>query len=201
LWGVGALFAGTSYQAFSYEIKCAGREYCTWTSWWEVFYLMLTVESVDAMMMAEAYCCTVGKWRRALSIYGLVNAVLYVIVVLVGAFVPIKFLVSFELLILFTAPTILIFCILNGWRYYKRKDAMDLALLVAWIGLGITIGAYYLYLELGIARELWAQGIWFSENDVLHVGLIIWMIYIALVVADRVEDALADRLEREAGSR
>jgi hypothetical protein len=120
---------------------------------------------------------------------------------MVGAFVPIKFLVSFELLVLFTAPTILIFFILNGWRYYEQKGGMDLALLTGWIGLGITMGAYYLYLELGIAQELWARGIWFSENDVLHVGLIIWMIYIALVVANRVGDASADRLEREPKSR
>jgi hypothetical protein len=79
--------------------------------------------------------------------------------------------------------------VLNGWRYYKLKDPMDLALLGTWLGLGITLGAYFLYLVLDVTHELWAQGIWFSENDVLHIGLISWMMHIALVVAKRVEDA------------
>ena len=191
LWGAGALFAGTSYEGFSYEIKCAGRAYCGWTSWWEVIYLMLSVASVDAMMLAQAYSCAVGKQRRAMSIYALVNIVGYVIITLIGAFVPVKFLISFELLILVAAPNILIFFILNGWRYYKLRDRMDLALLGTWIGLAVTIGVYFLYLVLGITQTLWAQGIWFSENDVLHIGLIVWMIYIALVVSKQVKDAPA----------
>jgi hypothetical protein len=191
LWGLGALFAGTSYQAFSYEIKCAGREFCAWTSWWEVIYLVLSVASVDAMMVADAYSCTVGKWRQVMSFYALMNAALYMGVVLVGALVPVKFLISFELLLLVAAPNILILFVLNGRRYYKLKDPMDLALLGTWLGLGITLGAYFLYLVLEVTPELWAQGVWFSENDVLHIGLILWMIYIALVVARRVVDAPA----------
>jgi len=189
LWGLGALFAGTSYQAFSYEIKCVGREFCAWTSWWEVLYLMLSVASVDAMMVAEAYSCTVGKWRKVMSCYALGHAALYILVVLVGALVPIKFLISFELLLFVAAPNILILFVLNGWRYYKLKDPMDLALLGTWLWLGVTLGAYFLYLILDVTHGLWARGVWFSENDVLHIGLILWMIYIALVVAKRVVDA------------
>ena len=66
---------------------------------------------------------------------------------------------------------------------------MDLALLGAWAWLVLTLGAYFLYLMLGITPTLWARGVWFSENDVLHIGLIVWMIYLALVVAPRVRDA------------
>jgi len=189
LWGLGALFAGTSYQAFSYEIKCAGQEVCAWTSWWEVIYLMLSVASVDAMVMAEAYSCAVGQWRKRMSLYALAHAALYSVIVLVGAFVSIKFLISFELLLLVAAPNILVLLALNGWRYYKLKDPMDLALLGTWLWLGITLGAYFVYLVLDISQALWTQSVWFSENDVLHIGLILWMIYLGRVVANRVVDA------------
>jgi hypothetical protein len=189
LWGVGALCAGTSYQAFSYEIKCVGREVCAWTSWWEVIYLILSAASVDAMVGAVACSCAVGKWRQVLSLYALLNAALYTVVVLVGALIPVKFLISFELLILVAAPNILILFVLNGWRYYKHKNPMDLALLGAWLWLGLTLGAYFVYLVLDVTPNLWARGVWFSENDVLHIGLILWMLYIALVLAKRVVDA------------
>jgi len=191
LWGLGALFAGTSYQAFSYEIKCAGREVCAWTSWWEVIYLMLSAGSVDAMMVAEAYSCAVGRWRTIMAAYAVGHAALYSLIVLAGALVPVKFLISFELLLVVAAPNILILFGLNARRYYRFRDAMDLALVGAWLGLGAVLGAYFLYYVLGITHELWARGIWFSENDVLHTGLILWMSYLAGVVARRVVDAPA----------
>ena len=194
LWGLGALSAGTSYQAFSYEIKCAGREVCAWTSWWEVIYLMLSVASVDAMMAAGAYCCIEGKWRKGMPLYALAHVALYSVIVLVGALVPIKLLISFELLLVVAAPNILLLLGLNGWRYYKLKDPMDLALLGTWLWLGVTLCVYFIYLVLDVSQALWAQGVWFSENDVLHIGLILWMIYVGLVVAKRVVDSPATTL-------
>ncbi|MCJ7551873.1 MAG: hypothetical protein MUQ30_19560 [Anaerolineae bacterium] len=188
LWGAGALVAGTSYQALGYELKCAGRTLCTWTSWWEVVYLILSVASIDAMMLAVAYACTAGRWRKALTIYAILNAALYTGTVLIGALIPVKFLVSFELLIVVAVPSILAFLIINGWRYAGRKDAMDLVLLGTWIGLALVLGLYFLYAVTGLTQTLWARGLWFSDNDVLHIGLIIWMIYIDRVVARRITD-------------
>lgn len=192
LWGMGAFFAGTSYEAFSYQIKCAGREACAWTSWWEICYLVLSAASIDAMVVAQAYACVQGKWRKIMIGYAIVNIALYGIAVLIGMLVPVQFLLSFELLLIFSVPSILMFIILNGWRYIKLKDDMDLALLGAWTWLTVVIGAYFLYYLSDLTQRLWAQGKWFSENDVLHIGLILWMFYLAFVVAQRVKDASLD---------
>ena len=40
-WGLGTLSAGFSYQGLGYELKCAGNEYCMFTSFPELFYLLL----------------------------------------------------------------------------------------------------------------------------------------------------------------
>jgi hypothetical protein len=188
LWGSGALFAGTSYQAFSYEIKCVGRAVCSWTSWWEIIYLLFSAASIDAMLISGAYSGCQGKCRKTLLAYAIFNITLYTILVIIGALSLNKFLITFELLLIVTAPTILFLFIFNGWRYIKYGDRMDLALLVTWLWLGVIIGAYFIYLLLGITEYLWARGIWFSENDVLHIGLISWMIYIAVIVAKRITD-------------
>jgi len=188
LWGLGALFAGTSYQIFSYEIKCSGREYCLWTSWWEIVYLILSVGSVVAMMIAQSYSCITEKWRAPISIYAFLIMVSYIIIVLIGSSIPVKFMISFELMVLFLVPNILFFFFLNSWRYIKYKNRLDLVLLVIWISLGIVVGIYYLYLIAGVTERLWENGIWFSENDVLHIGLIAWMIYIRITLGRHLKD-------------
>ncbi len=135
-----------------------------------------------------------------MSFFALASLALYVILVLIGAFVPVKYLVSYELLIFVAAPSILIFFVLNGWRYWAFKGEMDLALLVTWIWLSTTMGVYFLYRFLGITKELWEKGVWFSENDVLHISLVVWMVYIALIVANRVVD-VSTPLPDESGGR
>lgn len=190
LWGIGALLAGTSHQAFAYEIKCAGRQSCAWTSWWEVVYLMFQQVSMNAMLVAVAYSCTEGSLRMVLLAFSLVSAVIYVVCTFVGGIVPIKSLITFNLMVWVSTPILLILFVLNGWRYYIYSNPMDLVLLVTWVLLLLTSAVYWLYDELNITQKLWARGkgIWFSQNDVLHVCLILWMIYIATVVANRVKD-------------
>jgi len=188
LWGIGALLAGTSYQAFGYQIKCAGRAACAWTSWWEVIYLIFQQASLDALLVAIACLCSTGSTRKALLAYALACTLVYVVLTFIGAMIPIKTLITFEWMVRVSTPIFLTISILNGWRYYHLRDPMDLALLGAWGGLLFTMGAYWLYDRLGITARLWAKRIWFSQNDVLHIGLILWMIYLGTVVAERVRD-------------
>lgn len=140
------------------------------------------------MMVAVAYSSASGNFRRWLRVYAAINTVLYFVVVMTGVFIPIKFLISFELLLIVTAPSVIAFFIIHGWLYFKYKESPDLVYLGTWIWLGITISAYFLYLISGNTTVLWEMGIWFSENDVLHIGLILWMIYIACFLSPRVKD-------------
>jgi len=190
LWGTGALLAGTSYQAFGYQIKCAGRQACAWTSWWEVVYLMFQQVSMSAMLVAVAYSCTRGTLQTTLFCYALLSALAYVVLAFIGGIVPIKSLITFNLMVGYSTPILLIFLVLNGWRYHTLGDSMDLALLGSWIFLILSCVAYYLYDRLDITRKLWARGngVWFSQNDVLHICLILWVVFIVLVVATRVRD-------------
>jgi hypothetical protein len=178
LWGLGALFAGTSYQIFSYEIKCAGRPYCLWTSWWEIYYMILTVGSVSAMMAAQAYACFEGRKREVVIITSGIIFGFYVTMSLLGSIIPIEFLISFELLVVFLIPIFIFLFIVNLWRYRRDKSRMDLSLIYIWISLGFIMFAYFIYLMMGITEVLWEIGVWFSENDVLHIGLIFWMLFI-----------------------
>jgi len=188
LWGIGALLAGTSYEAFSYAIKCAGRDACLWTSWWEIAYLLTTVWSIDAMTLAMAWSSLSGKLRNALTLYGLINGVIYLIIVLIGVFVPVKFLISFEFLLVVGFSSFLVFFIINVWRYRKHKLSLDLAYIGAWLWLAVTVAAYFIAYSAGLTQILWAKGIWFSENDVLHIFLIVWMLYLGFVVGPRLTD-------------
>jgi len=181
-WGLGALFAGTSYQAFSYEIKCAGRTSCIWTSWWEIIYLIFSVGSVDAMMLAQANLTTERRYSRTMRIYAFISFVSYVLIIMIGSVIPVQILISFELMILFLVPNIVIFILFNLKRWTRLKQPIDLYLLFIWIFLILIMGAYFLYLMTGLTEVLWEQGFWFSENDVLHIGLIAWMLYIGFAL-------------------
>jgi len=188
LTGIGALFAGTSYQALGYEIKCNGREFCTWTSWWEVLYMLFSAPGMNAFLVASAYSNLNGKVRKAVLLYAAISTVAYIALLLYGAFVPIQWLVTFEFLVAVSMPVGLFLLGLHGYAYAKEHKSMDLYIRNSWL-LFFCVGlAYGGYLVSGIGISLWQKGIWFSENDVLHTGLICWLLYILKRLPDSVKD-------------
>lgn len=188
LTGVGAILAGTSYQAFGYEIKCGGREFCTWTSWWEIIYALFSGWGMNAFLVGCAYSNATGSFRKSIIYYALINAILYSALLIYGAIVPIQFLVSFEFLSLSSTPSVLFFIWIYGKAYNKNRDKMNLYLRNTWIILIGVIFTYAVYLILGITQPLWQKGIWFTENDVLHVGMIYWVYYILIKLPNEVKD-------------
>jgi hypothetical protein len=195
LWGVGLLLwsastfcAGTSYQAFAYVLKYAGRTTALWTTWWEIWYLMLFTTSMNVIAAAVAHSSTTGKARLALIAYLSANTIIYLGFVLAGAFLPNQFLASFEGMLLFTGPTFIVLLAVNLRRWVKRHALIDIRLVIAWAAMFGVTAAYFLYYMTGIADILWKGGIWFNANDMLHVGLIIWVGYLLAGVKPQVRE-------------
>lgn len=190
LGGIGAFLAGTSYQAFGYEIKCAGREVCTWTSWWELGYELVTVVAAAYLLVGVAAMCFSNKWIRMAKMFGLLLSVVYLLVLILGVVKQNQFMLSFELMLIFSTPVYIVILIANAIQYVQTKNKHIAKLTITWLLLFSVLIAYYAYLLLGITDMLWQKGVWFSENDVLHVGMILWLVYIHASLQDSIRDNL-----------
>ncbi len=190
LGGLGAAQAGISYQAFSYELKCAGREVCVLTNGFEVGYSLTQAWSVSAMVVAVAYATAQPRLRRAIIIYAMANGLVYTAVLAAGVLLPSALLLSFTMLMLFAVPGIIITMVLS-WRGYRRTgEAAHRTIFVAALLLIAVNVAYYAYWAAGITQALWqdGEGFSFSENDVLHVGYIAWLLYVAFGLGPHLAD-------------
>ncbi|MFM2437983.1 MAG: hypothetical protein RLZ55_800 [Actinomycetota bacterium] len=191
LGGIGAGLAGTSYQLFSYVLKCQGRDVCVLTNGFEVGYSVTQAWSVSAMVVAVAYACTLGRARTALIVYALVNALLYCVVAIVGIMAPSAIALSFSVLMLFALPGVIIVIIITARRLRAPKER---AIFTAAVLLLLVQVAYYAYWASGLTKTLWdgGNGVYFSENDVLHIGFILWLAYLLWRVGPTLDDRESD---------
>jgi len=188
-WGVGAIFAGTSYQAFGYQLKCIGVEYCNFTDWWEIMYLLLTAISIGMLVIAMSHCIGSGKTRNLMKMITYISVPVYAVILTIGSIVPIKFLVTYELFCLFFMPHFVVFFILSIKEYKAKKDIMNKRFIITWILFLIFNISYYVYYYLGISEMLLnSTAIWFNQNDILHVVLLGWMIYIYIALPNVITD-------------
>ena len=92
------------------------------------------------------------------------------------------------MMILFTSLPYLLILGLNIWQYFIEKKEETGVLLGAWFGLCFTMFCYTIYLNQNITQKLWAKGVWFSENDVLHLLMIFWIAYVYKYVGKTAKD-------------
>lgn len=189
-WSLSTFSAGVSYQILSYELKCAGQTECLWTTPWEIVYLILYVLSVKFLVIGVSVCCGEGRFRSILKRYAIIAALLYFIIITVGVIVPDQFLISFENMVLFLVPSYFMMFGLNLYNFLRTKQALDLRLMKAWVGMLLITVSYFGFYLSGISTRLWQQGIWFNANDVLHILLILWALYILKYVEPLVVDKI-----------
>ena len=177
LGGVSAALAGISYQALSYVLKCEGLQYCRLTNGFEVGYSLTQAFSVSAMLVAVAYACTTGGTRRGFVTYAGVNAGVYVLVTVIAVMLPSAVLLSFPVLMLFAVPGLVMVIVIAARRRADRMARVILNIALLQI---LVQAAYFAYYAAGITQTLWddGKGFYFSENDVLHVGMILWLVYV-----------------------
>ncbi|MHB8096521.1 MAG: hypothetical protein ACYDEI_02550 [Erysipelotrichaceae bacterium] len=173
-WGIGAFLAGLSYQAFGYYLKCTNLEYCTFTNWVELLYMTFTVISINALLVAYSYLINNKKVQDKLQNYAIISVVLYSLFQGVGIILPNQFMISYEGMLLFLSPNIIIMMWIN---YQNLNEALHKQLWIIWLlFLGVNI-AYFVALFSNQGSFLYSNfNIWFNENDTLHVLLIIWML-------------------------
>lgn len=189
--GIGAALAGISYQLFSYELKCAGQEVCLLTNGFEVWYSICQAASISAMIAAVAYAAALGRARTLLLLYAALNLAGYLVVAALGSFLPDAALLSFEVLTLFSVPGIIVVVVL-GLRGIRRDGGRKYRdLLWAAVLLVLVQVAYFAYYAAGVTAALWdgGNGVYFSENDVLHIGMIGWLLFVARTLGRSLADS------------
>lgn len=187
LWGLGAWVAGISYQAFGAALKCVGDAPCSWTNGVELFYMVLTVLSINALLVAYSGF-TEGKVRHQLQRGAMFSVITYGLFQGLGMILPIQFLLSYEFMLIFLATNILL---MTAISYRRKAQPLHRRLWQIWLlFLGVN-AAYFVALFSGYATPLYQNtGLWFNENDVLHVLLAVWMVlWITLVKPQDFDEA------------
>jgi purine-cytosine permease-like protein len=173
------LAAGSSYQAFGYEFKCRGQEFCRFTSNLELTYLLLTAVAINCMLAASAYTSLGAPARGRLLKFAFWDSALYILMLLIGAAAPVRFLISYEGFMLFMGGNFVLMFALNSAHYRRARDPLNRNFIWVWLAFLLANVGYFAFLLGGIGSLIQARfGVWFNQNDALHVLLIAWALLI-----------------------
>lgn len=195
LGAVGAMAAGTSFQAFGYEIKCQGKDLCDITSWYEVVYNVLTVWSACFILLGICVAFLHRKKIKPILALCVLYSLAFIVLSILAYQQNYYTILSFEFLLLYISPIYFSVLALVITKYFKSADESTNKYLKSFGILVLTMLGYYIYLELGIGELLWTIGIWFSANDVLHLGMIGWLFYVSNYVLQNVQDKKLEKAD------
>lgn len=190
LWGLGALSAGISYQAFGYELKCAGRTLCLFTSKFEIAYLLLTCFSIACFLLSAAYASARGNERRVLIRFAVIDCIVYTALLLAGAILPVRFLISYEGFLLLIGGNFVVMFVFALLHRKKHGDRLSKRMIAIWLAFLLVNIGYFAFLYSGVSQTLYqTAGVWFNENDFFHVLLIGWMLMIFFLLKNTLRDS------------
>jgi purine-cytosine permease-like protein len=151
--------------------------------------MLLTAYCINYLVAATGYTSTEVSGRKRLMIFALIDSAIYSVYMFVGAVLPVKFLISYEGFMAFIGANFLIMFILNILHYKKHKDNLNRNLIYIWIGFLIVNIGYFVFLLGDIGTNLYKNyGVWFNENDALHVLLILWSCFILVLLRKDLTD-------------
>lgn len=183
IWGIGTILAGTSYQGFGYELKCSNQEYCLFTSWFELSYLFVTALSITFMAYSVSIKSLHHNYLKIYNKIAFIGFLLYTISLLSGVILEIQLFITYEWFLIFFLPYFISFMIINVISNKNQRNTLDKGLINVWILMLLINIGYFIYFLGGLGEFFYeTYHVWFSANDVLHVGLIGWMFYIYYVV-------------------
>ena len=136
--------------------------------------MVFTVLSINALLVAYSYLETSKNIQSKLQNFAMLSVITYSLFQVIGMLMPNQFMISYDEMLLFLSPNIVIMMWLN---YKNRTIKLHHKLWNIWLlFLGVNI-AYFIALFAQLGPFIYSNfNIWFNENDTLHVLLILWMI-------------------------
>jgi hypothetical protein len=151
--------------------------------------MLLTAFCINFLVAATGYTSTGVIGRKRLIKFALIDSAAYSVYMFVGAVLPVKFLISYEGFMAFIGVNFLIMFILNLLHYKKHKDNLNRNLIYIWISFLIVNFGYFVFLLGNIGANFYQNfGVWFNENDALHVLLILWSCIILVLLRKDLRD-------------
>ncbi|HBG33324.1 MAG TPA: hypothetical protein DDW82_06400, partial [Acholeplasmataceae bacterium] len=101
--------------------------------------------------------------------------IVYTVLLVTGSILENRILISYEIFTVFFMPLFVVFFVINIMNYRKHQDQLNQSFIQLWIWFLIVNVAYYAYYIPGFTESFYENtGVYFSANDVLHIGLMGW---------------------------